>query len=87
MIITHSDCLVHDLKTLTNLLSALGVSADYLIFGTDDTKQSEKESALNNFTNLLKRGNTEDINALYQLAAHMLRNKNQHDLNEFDHQM
>ena len=71
------------LKTFTNILSALGVSADYLIFGNDKTELDEKESVLNDFTNLLKRGNVEDVKALYQLAAHMLRHKNQHDLYEF----
>ena len=72
------------LKTFTNLLSALGISADYLIFGTTEEELTEKESALQNFSNLLRRGDAEDINALYQLAVHMLRNKNQQDLNEFD---
>jgi transcriptional regulator with XRE-family HTH domain len=71
------------MKTFTNILSALGVSADYLIFGSDDAGQNEKEIALNDFNNLLKRGDAEDIKALYQLAAHMLRHKNQQDLYEF----
>ena len=32
------------LKTFTNLLSALGVSADYLMFGITEENQSEKDS-------------------------------------------
>ena len=63
------------MKTFTNLLSALGVSADYLIYGTTDEEQNEKEYALNGFSTLLRRGNAEDIKILYQLAAHMMRNK------------
>jgi transcriptional regulator with XRE-family HTH domain len=75
------------LKTLTNLLSALGISADYLIFGTTEEELTEKESAMQNFANLLRRGDAEDINALYQLAVHMLRHKNQQDLNEFSNEL
>ena len=63
------------LKTFTNLLTALGVSSDYLIFGTAEEGQGEKESILQDFANLLKRGDAEDIKMLYQLAAHMMRNK------------
>jgi len=71
------------LKTFTNLLSALGVSSDCLIFGTTEEEQSEKDSALADFSNLLKRGDVEDIKVLYQMAAHILKHKNQRDLNEF----
>ena len=63
------------MKTFTNLLSALGVSADYLIFGTTEDEQNERDKTLQNFSNLLKRGDDEDIKMLYQLAAHMMRNK------------
>jgi len=63
------------LKTFTNLLSALGVSSDGLIFGSTEEGQSEKESILQDFTNLLKRGDAEDIKMLYQLAAHMMRSR------------
>ena len=63
------------LKTFTNLLTALGISSDYLIFGSTEESQSEKESILQDFANLLKRGDAEDIKMLYQLAAHMMRNK------------
>jgi len=66
------------LKTFTNLLSALGVSADYLVFGLDEGELSEKENVIQNFANLLKRGDAEDIKMLYMLAVHMLRRKNQH---------
>jgi transcriptional regulator with XRE-family HTH domain len=73
------------MKTFTNLLSALGVSADYLIFGTTDEDQSERESILQGFSTLLKRGDDEDIKMIYQLAAHMMRNKPLGDTNvEFD---
>jgi transcriptional regulator with XRE-family HTH domain len=65
------------LKTFTNLLSAFGISADYLIFGTTEEEMKEKESVLHDFANLLKRSDAEDIKMLYQLAAHMMRNKNQ----------
>jgi len=71
------------LKTFTNLLSALGVSSDYLIFGTTKEGQSEKESALFDFSNLLKRGDADDIKVLYQIAVHILKHKNQRDLYEF----
>jgi len=63
------------LKTFTNLLTALGISSDYLIFGTAEEGQNEKESLLQDFANLLKRGDADDIKMLYQLAAHMMRNK------------
>ena len=65
------------LKTFTNLLSALGISADYLIFGATEDGTGEKESVLQDFANLLKRGDAEDIKMLYQIAAHMMRNKSQ----------
>jgi len=70
------------MKTFTNLLSALGVSADYLIYGTTEEELSERERVLNGFSNLLKRGNDDDIKMLYQLAAHMVRNKNNSDSSE-----
>lgn len=63
------------LKTFANLLTALGVSADYLMFGTTDKEQDRNESVLQEFSNLLKRGDSEDVKMLYQLAAHMMRNK------------
>ena len=63
------------LKTFANLLVALGVSADYLMFGTTDKEQGRNESVLQDFSNLLKRGDSEDVKMLYQLAAHMMRNK------------
>jgi len=72
------------LKTFTNLLSALGVSSDYLIFGTTEKEQNEKDIVLADFANLLRRGDVDDIKALYQIAAHILKNKNQRDLYEFD---
>jgi len=72
------------LKTFTNLLSALGVSADFLIFGSTEEVQCEKDRALADFSNLLKRSDIEDIKVLYQMAAHILRNKNQNDLKEFE---
>jgi len=72
------------LKTFTNLLSALGVSSDYLIFGMTEEGQDEKDTALAEFSNLLKRGDAEDIKVLYQIAVHILKHKNQRDLNEFD---
>lgn len=70
------------LKTFTNLLTALGVSADYLIFGATDDEQNGNENVLKDFTNLLKRGDSEDVQMLYQLAAHMMRNKNFGNHNE-----
>jgi len=42
------------LKTFTNLLSVLGVSSDHLIFGASEEEQSEKDSALADFSNLLR---------------------------------
>ena len=72
------------LKTFTNLLSALGVSSDYLIFGMTEEGQNEKDTALAEFSSLLKRGDAEDIKVLYQIAAHILKHKNQRDLYEFD---
>ena len=70
------------LKTFTNLLSALGVSSDCLIFGSTEEGKSEKESILQDFTNLLKRGEAEDIKMLYQLAAHMIRSRIQYNPTE-----
>ena len=70
------------MKTFRNLLSALGVSSDYLIFGTTEDELSEKESALLDFSNLLKRGDAEDIKMLYQIAAHIMRSKNTSNCNE-----
>jgi len=73
------------LKTLMNLLLALGVSSDYLIFGITEDVQNEREAVLLEFSKLLKRGDDEDIKMLYQLAAHMMRNKGLPDASvEFD---
>ena len=73
------------LKTFMNLLSALGVSSDYLIFGIAEDAQNERDTILLEFANLLKRGDSEDIKILYKLAAHMMRNKNPIDFSgEFD---
>jgi hypothetical protein len=45
--------------------------------------QNEKDTAMAEFSTLLQRGDAEDIRVLYQIAAHILKHKNQRDLNEF----
>jgi transcriptional regulator with XRE-family HTH domain len=42
------------LKTFTSLLTALGVSADYLIFGTLEDEINEKENIYKDFFKLIK---------------------------------
>jgi len=70
------------LRTFTNLLMALGVSADCLIFGTSDNDETERERLVESFASLLKRSDEDDIKILYQLATHMARNKSLSELNE-----
>jgi len=75
------------LKMLGNLLVALGVSADFLFFGADGKGQSEKEEIMRDFSTLLERGDTDDVKALYQMAPHLLRNKNKNDMYDFNYDL
>lgn len=65
------------LKTFMNLLHGLGVSADYLLFGNSRSNDDEKEGLIQDFINLIKRGDVEDIKILYQIITYIQRYKNQ----------
>ena len=60
------------LRTLINLLAALDVSADYLIFGAggvgDEAGGNEKERALSDFISFLSRRSAEEISAYYEIV-------------------
>jgi len=59
------------LRTLMNILSALDVSADYLIYGVGKEQEGEIAETLHDFTSFLLRRNVEDIAAYYDIVKFM----------------
>ena len=58
------------LRTFVNILSGLDISADYLIYGTEQT-EGEKEDVLNDFIAFLSRRDTDKIVAYYEIVRLM----------------
>jgi transcriptional regulator with XRE-family HTH domain len=56
------------LRTSMNILSALDISADYLIYGTSKEKTDEMAGLLNEFTSFLSRRSVEDVAAYYEIV-------------------
>jgi len=61
------------LRTLMNILSALDVSADYLIYGVGREEKKEITNILNDIVSLLSRKSIEDIVAYYEIIRFMSR--------------
>lgn len=59
------------LRTLMNILSALDVSADYLIYGAGREHEGEIATVLNDFVSFVSRRNAEDITAYYEIIRFM----------------
>jgi len=56
------------MKTLRRIVEALNVSADSLIFGTDESERDSVKGTLNELIGLLERKSVEDINALADIV-------------------
>ncbi|MCL2049095.1 MAG: helix-turn-helix domain-containing protein [Defluviitaleaceae bacterium] len=61
------------MRTLINILTALDVSADSLIFGATEERLSEMDSLLNEFIGFLKRRSVEDATTLYEIMKFLSR--------------
>jgi len=56
------------LRTFINLLSALDVSADSLLFHVEDEFNNDKQLALNAFTAFLARMNSDEIKSVFEIV-------------------
>jgi len=56
------------LRTLMNILSALDISADYLIYGTSKERTDAMAVLLNDFTSFLSRRSVGDVAAYYDIV-------------------
>ena len=56
------------LKTLMNILAALDVSADYLIYGTGQVEQGASGSTMNEFVSFLTRRSEKQISSYYEIV-------------------
>jgi len=59
------------LRTFMNILSALDISADYLIYGTSKERTNEMSELINNVTSFLSRRSMEDATAYYDIVRFM----------------
>ena len=60
------------LKTLLNILSALDVSADYLIFGVGENNVDEEDpKILTEFISFLSRRGYDDVRSYYEIVKFM----------------
>ncbi|MCL2367094.1 MAG: helix-turn-helix domain-containing protein [Oscillospiraceae bacterium] len=63
------------LRTFINLLSALGVSADSLIFGTPKEQGSDMERALDDYTAFLLTRTVEEVKMLFEISKDISKYK------------
>ena len=56
------------LKTIMNLLSALDISADHLIYGSIQEKGNEMESLLKEFNDFLARRSLDEVSSYYEVV-------------------
>lgn len=56
------------LRTFMNILSALDISADYLIYGTSKERTDAMTGLLNDFNSFLSRRRVEDASAYYEIV-------------------
>jgi transcriptional regulator with XRE-family HTH domain len=67
------------LRTLLNILAALDISADQLIYGVDDLAAARNEAkddtsaAFKEFTDFLARRDAEDVVAYYEICRFLAR--------------
>jgi transcriptional regulator with XRE-family HTH domain len=59
------------LRTFMNILSALDISADYLIYGTSKERTNEMSGLINDFTSFLSRRSVADATAYYDIVRFM----------------
>jgi len=59
------------LRTFMNILSALDISADYLIYGTSKERADEMSGLINDFTSFLSRRSVVDATAYYDIVRFM----------------
>jgi len=59
------------LRTFMNILSALDISADYLIYGTSKERTDEMSGLINDFTSFLSRRSVTDATAYYDIVRFM----------------
>jgi len=59
------------LRTFMNILSALDISADYLLYGTSKEYTGAMEKLLNEFTSFLLRRSVKDVTAYYDIVRFM----------------
>ena len=59
------------LRTFMNILSALDISADYLIYGTSNERTEAMADILNEFTSFLSRRSVTDVTAYYDIVRFM----------------
>ena len=56
------------LRTIINIISALDVSADYLIFGAHKGKSDGMEHIINEFTGFLMKRDVEKVTAYFEIV-------------------
>ena len=59
------------LRTFMNILSALDISADYLIYGTNKERNEAMGELLSDFYSFLLRRKEEDVAAYYEIVRFM----------------
>ena len=59
------------LRTFMYILSALDISADYLIYGTSKARTDEMSELINDFTSFLSRRSIGDATAYYDIVRFM----------------
>jgi len=59
------------LRTFMNILSALDISADYLIYGTSKERAEAMDGILNDFNSFLSRRSVADVTAYYEIVRFM----------------
>lgn len=59
------------LRTFMNILSALDISADYLIYGTSKERAEAMDGLLNDFTSFLSRRSVADVASYYEIIRFM----------------
>ena len=59
------------LRTFMNILSALDISADYLIYGTSKERTDAMAELLNDFSSFLSRRSVEDVTTYYEIVRFM----------------
>lgn len=64
------------LRTFINLLSALGVSSDSLIFEINEKEIDEKNNLIADFTGLLSRISVDEIKIINEIFKLVIRYKN-----------